>query len=507
MVSSRALYDILDQILNYSNYDMEQYVLGIDIGTTSVKTNIVNTTNNTVEARYIKETQSNIPNDITPGANIQDVPKIVSALNFCVSKLPKHLLSQISAIGLCNQMHGVVCWGNSIMQRSWAMIEKDKDKNFRFDVVPDNVSSLFTWQDNRCDPDFLSSLPLPNSHINLASGYGIPTLCWFLKNKPEFLKPYNCAGTIGDFVVAMLCNLDSPVMSDQNAASWGYYDCALSDWNTELLEVMGFPLKFLPSVEPAGACAGYLIENWHSIPAGTPIGVALGDIQCSVLSSIEHQKDAILNISTSAQICYVASKFSPTSGPPKFGPLEYYPYFNGQYVAVAASLNGGNSLTSFVKMLQQWALELGYSVPQSKVWDKVLSLGNDESAQSNLEIRPTCLGERYDPTIRGSINNISQDNLRLGQVFSALCKGMVENLHDMMPSSLLYEAKITRILGNGKGLLRNPILQKHIEEIYQLPLVIVPGGEAATGAAMAMTTTSNSTTNMSRRSVMSHSIQ
>lgn len=71
----------------------------------------------------------------------------------------------------------------------------------------------------------------------------------------------------------------------------------------------------------------------------------------------------------------------------------------------------------------------------------------------------------------------------------------------MMPSRLLHEAKISRILGNGKGLIRNPILQKSIEEVFQLPLELVPGGEAATGAAIAMSDVlEGSVSNLSRRS-------
>lgn len=47
--------------------------------------------------------------------------------------------------------------------------------------------------------------------------------------------------------------------------------------------------------------------------------------------------------------------------------MEFVPYFNGKYLAVAASLNGGNALATFISTLQQWSLELGSSLPQSKL--------------------------------------------------------------------------------------------------------------------------------------------
>lgn len=93
--------------------------------------------------------------------------------------------------------------------------------------------------------------------------------------------------------------------------------------------------------------------------------MALGDLQCSVLATIEKTHDAVLNISTSAQLAFVANDFKPTTTPLE-GRIAYYPYFDGKYLAVAASLNGGNALATFVQMLQQWTVELGFSVPQCK---------------------------------------------------------------------------------------------------------------------------------------------
>lgn len=75
----------------------QNLVLGIDIGTTSVKVCIVNTATNEVVAKHSKDTQSNVPSDQGTDGNKQDVPKIISALNTCVAKLSKDLLRQVSA--------------------------------------------------------------------------------------------------------------------------------------------------------------------------------------------------------------------------------------------------------------------------------------------------------------------------------------------------------------------------------------------------------------------------
>lgn len=90
--------------------------------------------------------------------------------------------------------------------------------------------------------------------------------------RPDKLKKYNCAGTIADFAVSILCNLDKPVMSYQNAASWGYFDCTDNNWNLDLLKNEDFPTDLLPEIRAPGDFAGVLTENWHSIPKGTAIG-------------------------------------------------------------------------------------------------------------------------------------------------------------------------------------------------------------------------------------------
>lgn len=74
---------------------MSGITLGIDIGTTSVKTVIVSKKDRSVIATQSKETQANVPSNLGVDGNKQDVPKILSALHNCISRLPKDLLSQV----------------------------------------------------------------------------------------------------------------------------------------------------------------------------------------------------------------------------------------------------------------------------------------------------------------------------------------------------------------------------------------------------------------------------
>lgn len=49
--------------------------------------------------------------------------------------------------------------------------------------VPKDVSQLITWQDGRCSTTFLSSLPKPDSHLSVATGFGCATIFWYMKHR------------------------------------------------------------------------------------------------------------------------------------------------------------------------------------------------------------------------------------------------------------------------------------------------------------------------------------
>ncbi len=50
----------------------------------------------------------------------------------------------------------------------------------------------------------------------------------FLSDNTDFSHVF-----LQDFVVAMLCGLERPVTSVQNAASWGYFNTVEKTWNRD----------------------------------------------------------------------------------------------------------------------------------------------------------------------------------------------------------------------------------------------------------------------------------
>lgn len=463
-----------------------RFVLGIDVGTTSVKVCLVNVDTGEVSHKFVKDTLATAAKDL-PNADLQDAGKLFSALHGCISRIPHECLKKVERISICGQMHGIMFWKQG---QAWSWNGSDEEtaqvsRHQQWEVGP--TSPVYTWQDARCSADFLSSLPVPDSHLRLSSGYGCATLFWLAKNKPEILTQYDRCGTIMDFIVSLFTNSDIVKTSDQLAASWGYFNTVKSQWNTDIIEPCGFPVKMLPEVLASEKDAGVLSHNWFDIPSGTPIGVALGDLQCSVRSTlIDSDTDAVLNVSTSAQMAFVKKPpFHPNDKPEDLT-IEYFPYFGGTYVAVAASLNGGNCLAAFVKMLQEWAVDLGLTINQGKIWEKTIALGEKAKSEDDLMvIKPTLFGERHDPNLKGSVANLTSHNMGLGQVTRGICKGIAKNLAEMMSPEMLIEAGLTRIIGSGACLSRNPVLRAEVQEIYQMPVEFTNEGSACIGAALA----------------------
>ncbi|XP_029413322.1 transient receptor potential cation channel subfamily V member 1 isoform X5 [Nannospalax galili] len=353
--------------------------LGIDLGTTSVKAALLEAAPDHPSGFVVlascaraarAETESSVAGS---QGQEQDVSRIIQALNQCLDALPRQQLRRVGGIGVSGQMHGVMFWkagqGCEWMNAGPASVFK-----------PRAVSHLVTWQDGRCSSGFLASLPQPESHLSVATGFGCATIFWFLKNSPEFLKSYDAAGTIQDYVVAMLCGLPRPLMSDQNAASWGYFNTQSQSWNLEILRVAGFPVYLLPDIAEPGSVVGRTSHSWFEVPKGTQVGIALGDLQASVYSCMGQRTDAVLNISTSVQLAAsMPLGFQPAQTPNPAAPVAFFPYFNRTYLGVAASLNGGNVLATFVHMLIQWMADLGCAIKDLERMKKWASLDSRES--------------------------------------------------------------------------------------------------------------------------------
>lgn len=207
--------------------DSDSFVLGIDLGTTSIKVSLLRNSTRDVIESFRCETEANICGDELKFAE-QDAAKILACLQNALGKLSSHLLAKVSSIGICGQMHGCVMWkGQSCV--TWNTSEADD-----YFTSGNNVSHLITWEDRRCTNEFLATLPPARTNVAISTGFGCASLFWLQRNHPSLLERFDCAGTVMDFIVCVLCQMDKPCMSSHNAVSWGYFDVNNMTWELDL---------------------------------------------------------------------------------------------------------------------------------------------------------------------------------------------------------------------------------------------------------------------------------
>ena len=199
-------------------------------------------------------------------------------------------------------------------------------------------------------------------------------------------------------------------------------------------------------------------------------------------------------MSTSAQLTFVTSSRPEIKSQQTNKSIDYFPYLNNQFLMIAASLNGGNVLqyliTTIKKVNQQFA---DVTVSESKIWDKIIELGmqflnheNDQNKKDKtLKIKPILFGERHQPDVLGSIDNISL-NVDFGELIVSFCEGLIDNIFEMMSVELMVKSGIETLIGTGSALIKNAILQKILDQKLndKIQVIFTDGNDAHIGVAM-----------------------
>ena len=202
------------------------YVLGIDVGTSTVKAALVERSNRAVYEEHFEHTHAATPCHVA-GGHEQSVTAILGSLDVVMSRFSKEDLEQVVGIAISGQMHGCVLWNDGKIRLTERALVVDRENA---------CSSLVTWEDGRCSEALLKSLPHSNASTRISSGYGCATLFWLSIHQPDIVqRVFNRAGTVMDLIVWTLCGgRGKVIMSYQNAASWGYFDSKMGMWEKEM---------------------------------------------------------------------------------------------------------------------------------------------------------------------------------------------------------------------------------------------------------------------------------
>jgi sedoheptulokinase len=222
------------------------------------------------------------------------------------------------------------------------------------------------------------------------------------------------------------------------------------------------------------------------------VAAALGDNQASLIATLgEPEKELALTLGTGGQLSAVlpASETAQhLACTPRTAddPWEFRPYPGGRLLAAGASLCGGSAWQWLAVTLEKIHEDLGLPrMPRDRLYARLneLAAAAPRPAASGLAVHPHFLGERHAPTLRGSVEGITPDNLSLGTLARSLAESITANLREMLPAR--FRESRTRVVASGNALERNPILRQAASEALGLPVVMsAPPEAAAVGAAL-----------------------
>lgn len=362
--------------------------------------------------------------------------------------------SEVTAVGLSGQMHGVVLAGTDGSPLRPAVLWAD-------------ARSTDQLEDYRSlDAELLRRLANPP-----AVGMAGPTLLWLRDNESGVYTEARWALQPKDWLRLQLTGEVAAEPSDASATL--LYDLLADGWDYEVVEVLGLRRDLLASLVASSSAAGGLTREAAEhlgLRTGLPVAAGAGDTAAAMVGSgLLKPGPAQLTVGTGAQIVAPVSEPDPH---PHGRTHLYRAAAPGLFYSMAAVQNAGLAL--------EWARRvLGAS--WEEVYDEAFAVPAGAGGATFL---PYLSGERtphLDPEARGAWTGLGLGHDR-GHLLRAALEGVAFALREGLEA--LEEAGIAardlRLAGGGSA--REPWRQLLADALAR-PLRLLPDTVAANASA------------------------
>lgn len=384
------------------------YLLGYDIGTSSVKASIVDAqTGACVATDFFPKTEAPIK-ALRQGwaeqnpENWWQYLKDVTASVLSISKVaPK----DIKAVGFSFQMHGLVC--------------VDKDRRLLRDAI--------IWCDSRAVPygerafrELGADLCL--SHLlNSPGNFTAAKLAWVKENEPEvFEKIYKVMLPADYIAMKMTGEICTTPEGLSNYVLWDFKENAPAKF---LMEYFGFDMSILPEVRPTFSEQGHLTESAAGelgLAPGTPVTYRAGDQPNNALSlNVFNPGEIAATAGTSGVVYAVNGKVDcdPKSRVNCFAHVNYTA--EAPRIGVLTCINGTGILNSWMKrniaepgMSYDDMNNLAQTVPVGAEGVSIIPFGNGaERILQNREIGCSVHGINFNTHTRAHLMRAVQEGI------------------------------------------------------------------------------------------------
>ena len=209
------------------------------------------------------------------------------------------------------------------------------------------------------------------------------------------------------------------------------------------------------------------------------MSVAIGDNQAAFIGSVtEPEHTVLVNIGTGSQISMLTDK--PLKGGHPL--VESRPFDGERYLLAGSCLCGGRAYAMLEYFFRKYLSVSGVSdVSQYSLLNHLADKGWQQG--NILSVKTTFCGTRADPTVRGQIEGIGEENFTPEAMAAGVLCGMADELYDLF--RMMPKRPVHVLMASGNAVRKNPVLQRILSDRFGLVLQIPPyTEEAACGAAL-----------------------
>ena len=435
------------------------YMMGIDLGTSSLKVIIIDTAGN-IQAESSKAYQFDSPLN---GYAEQNVEIWWSACRGCIREaLVKAAVpaSEVKGLGLSGQMHGIVSLDKDRQVIRPAILHCDA----RSAEQVQQINSLFERRS------------IPGSRFNpVYTGFLLTSLLWIKQNEPANFDKIRSVFLPKDYLKMRLCGEISSDYSDASATL--AFDIEHFRWSAETLAALDIPLAFFPECFAADYPAGTVTKQAAAetgLDEGTVVVSGGGDqIMQAIGNGAIHPGSATVNIGSSGQVCFQSDK--PVRNP-KLSTNTFCAYGKGRWIVMGASMSAGLCLKWFKSMFppvsyRQLDEEAGKLPPGS----------------GGLVFLPYLNGERtphVNPNLSGMFMGLNLNTSRI-HLARAVMEGVTYALMQCIEVCGGLGLRTDELIASGGG-ARSPLWLQMQADVFNTPLkTTVTEEQAGIGAAVA----------------------
>ena len=435
------------------------YLMGIDLGTSSLKVLIMNELGD-VKALSVRAYQFETPR---PGFAEQDTAVWWEACCLCIKSALLQLganPAEVKGVSFSGQMHGLVMLDSDLRVIRPSILHCDS----RSGVQIEEINSLLG-----------KGFILENVLNPIYTGFLLPSLMWVRENEPDNFEKVRHVLLPKDYIRFMLTGELSSDYSDASATL--AFDIEKGCWSSEIIGRMNLDMSIFPICHDTVDVVGYITPSASratGLNVKTLVIAGGGDqvMQC-IGNGASGTSTATVNIGTSGQVCFQSDRVIKN---PLLSTNTFCGYKVGRWITMGATMSAGLSLKWFSNLFgkadyQEADREIEKIVPGSE----------------GLIFLPYLNGERtphINPNLSASFIGL---NLRTSKrhMTRAVMEGVAYSLKQCMEECGYLGLSVDSLVASGGGAQSGTWLQIQAD-IYNKPLRVAAVDEQASiGAAIA----------------------